>query len=252
VVIRSYSMQVQKVYRPASLVFNATDEVLTRTLSTSAPSTTIYTVSAWVKSTATAGGVVVDSLNRPTNTNETGAANWNVNEALTMFTIAASVTANLSNTGNTLFVNDGTWHHYVWAYDSTQAVQADRSKIFIDGALQSVTQTTVISLNEANNLFTNGHTLEVGNQTGGLFTAKSLAFVEVLEGVAQAASAFAFSNGGTWTRKKYTGSYGTYGFFLDGSTGIVGADLSGNGQTFTGTNMDASNLSTSDLPPYTN
>jgi hypothetical protein len=41
----------------------------------------------------------------------------------------------------------------------------------------------------------------------------------------------------------------TYGFSLDGTDGFN--DVSGNGQNFTGVNMDASNLDTGDLPPYT-
>ena len=44
---------------PASYVFNGTDEYLTRTLSTSSPSATIYTISAWIKSVVVSAGIII-------------------------------------------------------------------------------------------------------------------------------------------------------------------------------------------------
>jgi hypothetical protein len=74
----------------------------------------------------------------------------------------------------------------------------------------------------------------------------------VLEGISEGPDAFAFNNAGIWTRKRYFAGRGTYGFSLDGSTGVLGRDVSGNGQHFTGSNMDNTNLDTADLPPFVN
>ena len=93
--------------------------------------------------------------------------------------------------------------------------------------------------------------MEIGNPTGETFQAKRMAFIDLLDGVSADASAFAFDDGGTWTRMPYAGGYGNGGISLDGSDGFN--DVSGNGHHFTGINMtEGSNLDTGDLPPYTN
>jgi hypothetical protein len=108
------------------------------------------------------------------------------------------------------------------------------------------------ALNQVHHLFNNGFFFWIGakyDPFGTPFPGK-LAFIDVLEGVAALPTDFALSNGGVWTRKPYTGSYGTYGFRLDGSAGFN--DVSGNGQHFTGVNMTAAaNLDPADLPPFT-
>jgi hypothetical protein len=239
-------------YTPASMVLNGTDEVLTRTLSTSGASTTIFTFSFWLKTAVSASDLfflistnagLTSFLRIVGNTSQRMAIDNVVSSSFTW-----------AETADTAIVVDDTWHHYVIQVDTTQGTADNRVRIYRDGVqLTDATQVS-IGASEANVLFDNGNTMQLGNLSlsTGNYDAKRLAFVELLEGVSQPASAFGFDDGGTWTRKKYTGSYGTYGFLLDGSTGVLGADLSGNGQTFTGTNMDASNLDTGDLPPYTN
>jgi hypothetical protein len=105
---------------------------------------------------------------------------------------------------------------------------------------------------ESHTMFTNGRLFVIGADelAGGDFSSGKIAFIDVIDGLALDPTNFAFNNGGTWTRKKYSGSYGTYGFCLDGSDGFN--DISGNAQHFSGINMDATNLSAADMPPFTN
>ncbi len=122
--------------------------------------------------------------------------------------------------------------------------------MYKDGSIVTDFTDASVGLNEIHGLFTNGQTMSIGGGVGGTVTPKKLAFIDILEGVSADPTSFAFDNAGTWTRKRYTGSYGTYGFKLDGSDTFN--DVSGNAQHFTGQNMDASNLDAADLPPYTN
>jgi hypothetical protein len=232
-------------YTPASYVFNGTDELMTRTFSTSAPNTTIFTVSFWMKTTDTDGHSIFLSH---TGTTFTQVLYFN-DESFNARDTIASVAAWDEGTAGGVLNLDNTWHHFVARYDSTQGTADNRLILYKDGSVVNDTNFTAIGASEVHHMFTNGNVWQLGNYSLG-FDSKKMAFIDVLEGVSQAASAFAFDNGGTWTRKLYAGSYGTYGFKLDGTN--LFADVSGNGQNFTGTNMDATNLDTADLPPYTN
>lgn len=248
-------------YTPASMVFNGTDEVMVRTLSTSGASTTIFTYSFWLKTvtfdgtTPNRGLALQQVINAPTNSQFLAISVTNDGDRMNMLQDFGSVDWSEFASGLTPDIAVGTWEHWVFQYDSTQGTADNRIRMYRNGTLVTDTDGTAAApaLNEAHIMFQNGFQHQIGAQLDiSAFANVKMAFIEVLDGVSQAASAFGFDNGGTWTRQRYTGSYGTHGFFLDGSTGIVGADLSGNGQTFTGTNMDATNLDTADLPPYTN
>jgi hypothetical protein len=228
----------------ASYVFNATDEVLTRTLATVAPNTTIITISFWLKTSTTDGFQLF--------TSQLDANNFcqflGGSTELGVFRNAvAGVFAFIEQTQAAFFVVTDTWHHCVMSYDSTQGTADNRCRFWVNGTQVLDDTPTAIGASETHGFWTNGSLLSVGNLSTS-FKAKKMAFIDVLEGVVGIPTDFALDNGGTWTRKTYTGSYGTYGFSLDGSDGFD--DVSGNGQDFTGVNMDASNLDAGDLPPF--
>jgi hypothetical protein len=232
---------------PASYVFNGTDEHLARTLSTSGANTTKLTLSFWSKASPLAAGYFFAMSHNASVA--LGRLFATADESFCWQSAASSVYTNqaISTAGD--FVVNNTWNHYVLAYDSTQGTQANRIKIYKNGTQLTFTQTTDLEIasNEEHQFFNNGQTLLLSSTTL-TYTAQKIAFIDVLEGVAADPTAFCVNVGGTWTRKRYTGSYGTYGFCLDGSNGFN--DVSGNGQNFTGTNMDESNLDTADLPPH--
>lgn len=236
---------------PASFVFNGTNEALTRTLSTSGASTTIFTYSLWVKVIAYESGAceLFQVINAPTNSqwilSNIGASG----DLFGMLQDAGSDDWSETATGLTPDVATGTWEHWVIRYDSTQGTADNRIRFYRNGTLLSDTGTQP-GASEAHRLFANGYQHQIGAYLDvSQFGNMKLAFIDVLEGVSADASAFAFDDGGTWTRMPYAGSYGTYGFNLDGTDSFN--DASGNGQHFTGMNMDASNLDLADLPPWT-
>lgn len=233
---------------PASFVFNATDEVLQRDISTSGASTTILTISMWIKKSEDEISFLLSSVAGP---NSATQAIISSNREFVLRRITAGVFDWSELTAADQFLNDNNWHHYVFRYDSTQGASDNRIRLYRDGSLMadSAGSGGEPSSNESHAFFNNGNTVNLGNLDP-TYHNKRLAFIDVLEGVSASPTDFAFDDGGTWTRMPYTGSYGTYGFSLDGTDGFN--DVSGNGQHFTGVNMTVGgNLDTADLPPYT-
>jgi hypothetical protein len=235
---------------PASYIFNGTDEALTRTLSTSGAATTIATYSLWVKIDAFVAGYAAffQVINEPTDTNyisgyilSNGLAVLVQDDGSNDFADASAIPADPT----------GVWVHLVFRYDSTQGTAADRVRIYHNGSLLADTPADPPGENEPQALFADTRQHQIGAflDAGDHFDGK-MAFIDVLEGVSAAPTDFAFDDGGTWTRMPYAGSYGTYGFSLDGTDGFN--DVSGNGQHFSGVNMTiGDNLDDADLPPYT-
>jgi hypothetical protein len=250
------------VVTPKAYIFNGTNEYLKRTLSTSSPSTTKFTYSVWMKIDAwtnstpdptASGAPIFQVVNQPVVSRfiawdltlsgdqigaaqSDGTAEW--------MEVAKSLTPDVAL---------GSWVHFVLRYDSTDATADDRLRHYRNGVLLTDTDvdTGKPALNETHCLFTNGREHQIGAEADiNFWLDGKLAFIDVLDGVSVDANSFGFDDGGVWTRKPYTGSYGTHGFRLDGINGFN--DSSGNGQHFTGTNMtEVDNISDADLPPYT-
>jgi hypothetical protein len=236
-------------YRPASMIFNGVDENLERTNVTTspAPNTTIVTFSFWLKLTETADLIILESRSDASNRSQ---ITKNASEALTAAeTSGGALQWSEVSTAADVPI-DGTWHHFVLRYDSPQGTTADRILMYKDGTLLTRASGTDPTASEVHRFWTNAKVFYIGGVPSVGLNAMRLAFIDVVEGLSIAPTDFAFNNGGVWTRKPYVGSRGNYGFSIDGSTGVVGADVGLNGQHFTGINMDASNLDFADLPPY--
>lgn len=240
---------------PSSFVFNGTDEALVRTLVTSAPGTTRFTYSVWMKIAAFDGSnqaSIFEVINDPTND---AWLSFSVQDSGDTVVLEQSSDSEVWSEAIGAIDPDvvaNAWQHIVIRYDSTQATDADRIRIYLNGVLiEPDPGAGAPTLNEAHRLFTNGRQHQIGAwlDVPSFFNGK-LAFIDVVDGLSLDPTEFA-EDVGFWRRKKYTGSYGTYGFSLDGTDGFN--DVSGNGQHFTGQNMTTdANLDISDLPFYIN
>lgn len=228
---------------PASFIFNGSNERLSTVLSVSSPTLTSFTVSFWARQAAAGRDVMVtnpgnggtaiffddsdDSINAD---NAPGNGDW--------FEFADGLTIPLN-----------TWEHWVVRFDSTQGTQDNRLRFYQNGTLLSDSTVEDVGSNEASDLFVNGVDLLIGAGATDFFSGR-LAFVDVLDGVSAAPTDFAFSDGGTWTRIPYAGSYGNNGFGIDGSDGFN--TTAGQSFAFTGNNMTVGdNLDFEELPPFT-
>lgn len=144
-------------------------------------------------------------------------------------------------------VDNGNWHHVVFRMNGAEATAANRIRIYLDNTL--LTPSTESAISVLNYLTASGTVQVIGSQNTTLtqaFTGK-MAFMELVDAASLDPSSFAFSDGGVWTRKPYTGSYGTNGWLMDGFGG-AGVDASGGGNDFLN---NGCTLDDADLPPYT-
>lgn len=163
-----------------------------------------------------------------------------------------------------LFRDPSAWYHVVWWCDTTQS--GTRWKIYVNGILQTLqtpannngepAQNTDLAINSANVHYLGGNL--VYGYFSGLMTE-----VNFIDGQALTPSSFGeFDNTtGVWKPKKYTGTYGTNGFYLNFSDNsattatTLGKDSSGNNNNWTPNNFSvtagAGNDSMVDTPtPY--
>jgi hypothetical protein len=152
---------------------------------------------------------------------------------------------------NAVFRDPAAWYHIVLISDTTQSTESSRTKLYINGEqVTSFSAAEYLSQN-ADTEFNTTNPHEIGfysNQTGGAGHFDGyMAEVNFIDGTAKAHTDFGETNdNNVWVPKKYSGSYGTNGFFLQfkqtgtsaNSSGI-GADTSGNDNHFTPTNLAA-------------
>jgi hypothetical protein len=163
-----------------------------------------------------------------------------------------------------VFRDYSAWYHFVVAFDSTQATDTDRIKIYVNGVLQSTVSgsgsgwPTLNYDGGVNNTINHQFSDNVG---GASYFDGYLTEVNFIDGQALTPSSFGETNAvtGVWQPKKYAGTYGTNGFYLnfsDNSTAAaLGTDFSGNSNTWTVNNIsvtaDATYDSMLDVPtPY--
>jgi len=148
------------------------------------------------------------------------------------------------------------WYHFVVAVDTTQATAADRVKVWANGELVSFRSASYPAQNTDLNVNNN-----VGHYVGHAYSQTDqewqgyLAEFHHVDGTALDHEDFGeFDDNGVWRPKRYTGTYGTNGFYLKfdpSATNGIGHDHSGNGNNFTASGFTTSGTGTdvmSDTP----
>lgn len=145
-----------------------------------------------------------------------------------------------------IFRDPTAWYHFVFVYDSANATQADRGILYVNGVRAS-TSTNAITLNQATSWNTTGtNTQLIGYSNAWSATSADyfdgyMAEVYFVDGQALTASSFGQTDNVTnvWVPKKYTGTYGINGFYLEfkdasaATNTAIGKDSSGNGNHWT-------------------
>ena len=118
---------------------------------------------------------------------------------------------------NAVFRDVSAWYHLVLHLDSDNSTANDRVKIYINGVQQAVTISTTVATGDHG--MNNNNQQQIGAQasTNDLFYDGYLAEVNFIDGQAYDPSYFADTNAttGQWNPKKYAGSYGSQGFYLN-------------------------------------
>ena len=135
-----------------------------------------------------------------------------------------------------VFRDPSAWYHVVVAIDTTQATPSNRIKVYVNGSqITSFSTATYPSQNYNTYWNSSSYASAIGanlNGPQGYFDGY-LTEVNFIDGQALDASSFGETDAttGVWKPKKYTGTYGTNGFYLNFSdastTTTLGYDYSG-------------------------
>lgn len=149
----------------------------------------------------------------------------------------------MSLTSTRVFRDVGGYYHVVVAMDTTQATAANRTKVWINGEEITTWTTATYPVQNTDLQWNLAQTHTIGHMPLSTNWARYLngylADVVFVDGQYLTANNFGERNTetGAWVPKRYTGTYGTTGFYLpfsDGtSTTTLGHDLSGNANNWT-------------------
>ena len=228
----------------ASAYFNRTFTTPTNNLK--------WTFSAWVKRGALAAGATYQLFG----SGDSAASNLfgfrfggASDDQLYIFQAASGV-YNLQAQTAAVFRDPSAWYHIVLVYDSANATSTDRIIVYVNNVRQTITYTTGPF---AQNTAAQANSARQNNIGAAYYAAASSLFdgylteVNFIDGQALTPSSFgAYNSYGVWSPAKYTGTYGTNGFYLNfqdnsaltttANVGI-GKDSSGNGNYWTSNNI---------------
>ena len=146
-------------------------------------------------------------------------------------------------TTDRVFRDTSAWYHFVCVVDTTQATASERARLYVNGERVLFPNTVATGFpNQNANTQINStaylHTLGEAFSGSGADFDGYMAEVNFVDGQALDPTDFGETKSGVWIPKRYSGTYGTNGFHLDfGNSGSLGADVSGNGNNWTPTNL---------------
>ena len=199
-----------------------------------------FTWSGWVKLGTLASNITLFSTNvAPSARFQIGTSSNAINVAYndgTSWVLDVVTTA--------VYRDPSAWYHIVIYVDTTQATATNRVIIYVNGISYSYTGTNC-PLNLSTNVNTAvSHSIgRLGNGTA--YLDGYITEVNFIDGQALTPSSFGQTNTitGVWQPLKYTGTYGTNGFYLNFSDNsnntatTIGKDYSGNGNNWTPNNI---------------
>jgi hypothetical protein len=160
--------------------------------------------------------------------------------------IEDNVTGNMLVTTQ-VFRDPSAWYHIVVAMDTTQATSSNRAKLYVNGVQVTSLSTANYPAQNANLQINNTaiHNLGADNSDSAQNFDGYMAEVNFVDGQQLTPSSFGETDSitGVWKPKKYSGTYGTNGFYLNFSdnsnntAATIGKDYSGNGNNWTPNNI---------------
>jgi len=219
-----------------SLRFNSADSAYLNRTFTTPTSSTVWTLSLWIKR-----GLLTGTY-RLFGASTTTYLTFNSSDQLNL-----TLNGTSAATSTAVFRDPSAWYHIVYQQNgAAQTIYVNNSSVATGTTAASVFNTAIVhQLGSAN----------TSNYFNGYMTE-----VNFIDGQALTPSSFGETNAttGQWQPKRYTGTYGTNGFYLNfsdnsGTTATtLGKDYSGNGNNWTPNNFSvtagAGNDSMIDVP----
>jgi hypothetical protein len=164
----------------------------------------------------------------------------------TLFLFFANATYSLNTSA--ILRDPSAWYHIVFSVDTTQATAANRVSLYVNGVQVTSFSAASYPTQNYNCYFNSAAIHAIGRQQqtspSGYFDGY-LTEVNFIDGQALTPSSFGETDAvtGVWKPKKYAGTYGTNGFYLNFSdnsaatAAAIGKDNSGNGNNWTPNNI---------------
>jgi hypothetical protein len=213
-----------------SLRFRASASAYLNRTPASAGSRTTWTLSMWVKRGA---------LGSPTKELFTASSGgeffFGTGDTLSLYD---NSTTYLNTTQ--VFRDPSAWYHIILAWDTTQATNTNRIKMYVNGSQVTAFSTASYPAQNTTSSFNNNTLHNIGQYFGGgsYHFDGYMTEVNFIDGQALTPSSFGETDTttGSWKPKAYTGTYGTNGFYLNfsdiaqtvSSNVGLGKDFSGN------------------------
>ena len=217
-----------------------------------------FTISVWVKKCNTPGNIgdgddQYSMISAGGGGSGASAGNFFFyNDDTLRFTSNPQPSVVLQLITNRRFRDDTSWYHLMAVLDTTQATESNRAKIYVNGVQETSFSTATYPSQDNTTVYLNGaFQHRIGSNSLGSNIANSygnfngyLAEFNFIDGQALDPSSFGFTDPqtGIWMPKRYEGTYGTNGFYLDftdnTSTTTLGIDKSPNGNDFTPEDVD--------------
>ena len=229
---------------------------LSRTSGASPTNDKIFTWSGWTKlgRTVEATTDYGELVNGYTASTDAGFGELYFYNGALRFSGAVSVWRN----STAVFRDPSAWYHIILSVNTTQATAADRIKIYVNGTQvtsfttsNDPTQNATVGINNASTA------IRIGRDNAASSTRNMdgyMADVYFIDGQALTPSSFGQTNAetGVWVPKKYVGTFGNNGFFLEfkdasaASNTAIGKDSSGNSNHFTPSGISVTSGNTFD------
>ena len=143
-----------------------------------------------------------------------------------------------------VFRDPSAWYHLVCTFDTTNATAEDRVRLYVNGVrVTSFSSNTNISLNGTTYFNSTSYGNRIFRDYAASYLDGYLTEFNFIDGQALTPSSFGSTNAvtGVWQPARYTGTYGTNGFYLPftntTSTSTLGNDFSGNSNNWTTNNI---------------
>lgn len=230
-----------------SLIFDKTDAASLVRTPGSASNQRTWTWSGWVKRLETNGSHIFTLFSADGSSDNSYICFYL--DDIYINDYEAGVGTKWQLTTNRKFRDFGTWYHIVLAVDTTQGTASNRLKLYVNGVQETSFSAASYPAQNYDGFVNSTKEHHVGTA----FTSASnyslggqLAEVNFVDGSQLAPSSFGETNSDTnqWIPKKYSGSYGTNGFYLKFVSGALGTDSSGEGNNFTSANLANSDVVT--------
>jgi hypothetical protein len=243
-----------------SLRFNSADSAyLNRTFGTPTNNKK-FTYNCWVKVNAAGNSIRMLTSGITGSPVDYAMFQFSPNSINYQETASSATALNVSTVA--VFRDPSAWYMVTLVVDTTLATATDRIKIYVNSVLQTLTIATQVTQNYDPVINKNTRLGGIGglayNGSYINFSDCYLTEVNFIDGQALTPSDFGLTNPqtGQWIPKKYTGTYGTNGFYLNfkdaTSTTTLGYDYSGNANNWTTNNFSVTagsgNDSLTDVP----